>query len=83
MAEKVAVGTITHYYTNVGVAVVKLDGTLKAGDKITVEGATTNFEQTADSMQIDREPIQEAGAGQEIGLKVIEKVRTGDKIYKA
>ncbi|MAE42605.1 hypothetical protein CMO93_02445 [Candidatus Woesearchaeota archaeon] len=46
------VGKVTHYYTNIGVAVVELTGALKVGDKIRIKGATSDFEQTVDSMQI-------------------------------
>jgi len=80
--EKKLVGKVTHYFTKLGVAVVELEDTLKQGDRISIEGATTNFTQTVDSMQIDRQPVQEAGAGQSIGLKVAERVREGDKVFK-
>ena len=80
--EKKLVGKVTHYFTKLGVAVVELEDTLKQGDRISIEGATTNFTQTVDSMQIDRQPVQEAGAGQSVGLKVAERVREGDKVFK-
>jgi len=76
------VGEITHYFTNVQVAVVKLSGTLKKGDNIRVKGATSDFTQKADSMQIDRKDIEEANSGQEIGMKVKEHARQGDKVYR-
>jgi len=47
-----------------------------------IKGATTDFEQTVNSMEIDRQKIEEANAGDAIGIKVIEKVREGDKVYK-
>jgi putative protease len=81
-AKKVEIGEVTHYFTNIGVAVVKLSKKLKTGDPIKFEGATTDFEQTAGSMQIDKNSVEEAGTGQEIGLKVNERVREGDKVYK-
>ncbi|RLJ06854.1 MAG: translation elongation factor-like protein [Candidatus Aenigmatarchaeota archaeon] len=80
--EKKLVGKVTHYFTKLGVAVVELEDTLKQGDRISIEGTTTNFTQTVDSMQIDRQPVQEAGAGQSVGLKVAERVREGDKVFK-
>lgn len=82
MAEKQLVGTVTHYYTKIGVAVVELVDKLSVGDKISVEGATTNLEQTVDSMQIEHKPVQTAESGSSIGLKVIDRVREGDKVYK-
>lgn len=78
----VEIGSVTHYFTNVGVAVVKLTGALKKGDKIMIKGATSSFTQTADSMQIDRKEIAEASAGQEIGLKVKDHARQHDKVFK-
>ena len=80
--EKVVVGTISHYYPKIGVAVVELKASLKTGDKILVRGDTTNFEQTVDSMQIEHENIQFAEAGKSTGLQVKEKVREGDIIYQ-
>ena len=82
MPEKKLVGKVSHFFTNISVAVVELEDELKPGDKILIEGATTNFEQDASSMQIDRKPVEKAGAGQSIGLKVKDRVREGDKVYK-
>ena len=82
MPEKKLVGKISHFFTNISVAVIELEDELKAGDKILIEGATTNLEQDASSMQIDRKPVEKAGAGQSIGLKVKDRVREGDKVYK-
>jgi putative protease len=79
---KTKIGKITHYFTNIGVAVIELEKTLKVGDKISIEGATTKIEQTVDSMQIEKEKVQEAKKGQAIGLKVKDRVRPGDLVYK-
>jgi len=76
------VGKVTHYFTRIGVAVVELTGKLSVGDKILIQGATTNFEQTVESMQIEHENVETAEAGQSVGLKVEERVREGDRIYK-
>jgi translation initiation factor IF-2 len=81
--EKEKVGTVFTYFSKVGVAGVKLtDGSLSVGDKISIEGATTNFEQTLDSMQIDRADIETAQQGQDIGIKVKDRVRPNDVVYK-
>ena len=82
MAEKKRVGKVLHYYSNIGVAVIELEDTLKIGDKITIEGSTTNFEQEVESMQINKQPIEEATAGQQVGLKVKDKARENDVVYK-
>lgn len=76
-------GTVTHFYSNISVAVIKVEDTLKVGDKISIEGATTNFTQKIDSMQVEHEQISVAKPGDEIGMKVKDKVREGDVVYKA
>jgi putative protease len=76
------VGEITHYYTKIGVAVVELVASLSVGDVISVKGATTDFEQTVESMQIEHENIQTAKAGESIGLKLKERAREDDIVYK-
>jgi len=81
VAEKI--GKITHFFDKINVAVVELSGTLREGDKIRIKGATTDFEQTVDSMQIEHEEIKEAKKGSSIGLKVTEKVRPGDEVFLA
>ncbi|MFH2110760.1 MAG: translation elongation factor-like protein [Candidatus Bathyarchaeota archaeon] len=78
----VKVGEISHYYSNIGVAVVELADTLKVGDSITVAGATTDFTQVVRSMQIEHKQVEEAGAGDSIGLKVQDRVRKGDVVYR-
>jgi putative protease len=82
MEGKKLVGKVTHYFTKIGVAIVELSDKLKIGDEITVEGATTNIRQRVDSMQIEHKPVEEAKAGDLIGLKVVERVREGDNVYK-
>lgn len=76
------VGEVFTYFSKVGVAGIKLSGTLKVGDKIRIKGATTDFEQTLDSIQVDRNEIEEAKEGDKIGIKVKDRVREGDKVYK-
>ena len=76
------VGKVTHYYTKLGVGVVRLSGTLKAGDKIRIKGDTTDFKQNVESMQIEKDKIEEGKKGQSIGLKVKEHVRANDVVYK-
>ncbi len=82
MAEKKLVGEITHFFTNINVAVIKLKAGLKEGEKILIEGATTNLEQEAKSMQIEHKKVKAAKKGQSIGLKVKDRVREGDKVYR-
>ncbi len=81
--EEKELGEITHYFSKIGVAVVKLSSAVKQGDKIHVKGPSTDFVQIADSMQIDHKTIPEAKKGQEIGMKMALEAREKDKIFKA
>ncbi len=76
------IGHITHFFVKISVAVLELKGALKTGDRILVQGETTDFEQTVNSMQIEHENIESASAGQSVGLKVDQRVREGDRVYK-
>ncbi|MBU5537604.1 MAG: translation elongation factor-like protein [Candidatus Aenigmatarchaeota archaeon] len=82
MVEKKLVGKVTHYYNKIGVAIVELEDDLQQGDQISIEGTTTNIQQIADSMQIEHQPVKVAHKGDSIGLKVSDKVRPGDVVYK-
>jgi translation elongation factor EF-1alpha len=75
------IGRVTHFFDKIGVCVVELNDNLKIGDKISVVGATTNFEQEIESMQVDHKEVENAKKGDAIGLRVKEKVRPNDKVY--
>jgi putative protease len=77
------IGKITHYFSNIEVAVIDLTSPLKQGDKIRVVGGeATDFEQEVDSMQIDHEQVKLAKKGDSVGMKVKEKVHEGYKVFK-
>jgi translation elongation factor EF-Tu-like GTPase len=76
------IGKITHYFSKIGVAVIELTEKLKVGDTIRVVGGETDFNQTIDSMEIDRQKIEEAKKGDSVGLKIEQKVREDYKVYK-
>lgn len=77
------IGKVTHYFGNIGVAVIELADSLKVGDTIRIVGGeSTDFTQKVESMEIEHQKINEAKAGDSIGLKVKEKVREGYKVYK-
>jgi putative protease len=78
----VEVGRVTHFFSKISVAVIELRKTLKVGDTIAFKGPTTDFEQSVDSMQIEHKNVQEAEAGQSIGLKVVQRVRETDVVYR-
>ena len=77
------VGVITHYFSHIEVGVIKLSAPLKQGDEIRVVGGeSTDFNQAVDSMQVDHKEVKFAKKGDDVGLKVSEKVREGYKVYK-
>lgn len=76
------VGEVVHYFGDISVGVIKAsEGTITVGDKIRIKGATTDFEQEIESMQIDREDVEKISDGKEAGIKVDERVREGDEVY--
>lgn len=75
------VGEITHYFSKIGVCVVKVKRPLAVGDKIQIKGHTTDFIQTVESMQVEGRDVRMARKGQLVGLKVKEPTRPGDEVY--
>jgi sRNA-binding protein len=77
------IGKITHYFSNIKVAVIKLSAPLKVGDKIKVNGGeNTDFKQSVKSIEIDCKKVKLAKKGKFIGIKIDEKVREGYNVYK-
>jgi len=76
------IGKVTHYFSKVRAAVIKLKAPLAIGDTVKIKGHTTDFKQNVHSIQIDRVPINQAKKGQEIGLLVDSRVRQHDVVYK-
>ncbi len=78
-----AVGTITHYYSHLSVAVAQINkGTLRTGDVIRIKGHTTDFTQNVDSMEYEHQHVEQASAGQSVGIKVSDHVREHDIVYR-
>ena len=75
-------GTVTHYFGKLAVAVLDLKAPLTVKDLVAFRGATTNFEQEIESIQVDHQSIEVGGVGQEVAVKVKDKVRVGDTIFK-
>jgi len=75
------IGAVSTYFSNVGVAAIKLSAGLKTGDKVHVKGHTTDFETKVKSIQIERKEVKSAKKGDHIGIKVSEKVRPNDKVF--
>jgi selenocysteine-specific translation elongation factor len=80
--EEVEIGKVSDFFAKPVVAGIALSGTLKIGDKIHIRGSTTDMELAVESMQIERVTITEAKPGDLVGIKVPDRVRRGDTVYK-
>jgi translation elongation factor EF-Tu-like GTPase len=76
------IGEVTDFFARPVVAGIELTATLKVGDKIHVKGHTTDMEFVVDSMEINNVSVTQAKAGDSVGVKVSERVRRGDTVYK-
>lgn len=82
MAKNKPVGKVTHFYGNLNVAVIELEDDLAVGDRIKISGRGQESEQAVDSMQVEHNSVSQAGKGDAVGLKVDQKVKEGDLVYK-
>ncbi len=81
--ERKKIGEVFHFFGKIGVAAIRLtDGSLAVGDNVQIQGPTTNLEQTVDALQIEHAAVSTAGPGQEVGMKVRDRVREKDFVYK-
>jgi hypothetical protein len=76
------VGIVKDYFAKVGVAGIDLERPLSVGDRIHIKGHTTDLEQTVDSIQIEHAQVEVAKRGDAIGIKVPDRCRGGDVVYK-
>lgn len=77
------IGFVSNYYSKISVAAIEMtDGTVSLGDTLHFLGHTTNFESKVDSMQIEHKSVKEAKKGESVGVKISEKARRGDNVYK-
>ena len=82
MAEEL-IGNVMLFFAKPCVAAIEItSGSLSVGDIVHIKGATTDFEQKIESMEIDRKPVPSATAGQSVGIKVKDRVRQHDKVFK-
>ena len=79
---EVEIGTVSDFFSRPVVAGISLTGTLKVGDTIHIKGHTTDITLTVDSMQINNAEVKEAKLNDSVGIKVTERVRRGDKVFK-
>ncbi len=77
------IGVVTHYFGKIGVAAVEItEGELRVGDTIHIKGHTSDFRQRVDSMQVEHDSVESARAGDSIGMKISERVREHDEVFK-
>ena len=76
------IGKVTHYFNRIGVAVLELEDGLTVGDTVHISGYTTDFVQQVQSMEVDHRKMQSVGAGADVALKVDDRARADDKVYK-
>ncbi len=82
MSERL-IGTVTHYFGGPGVAVIQVtEGELHQGDTIRIVGHTSDFVEEVTSMEVEHQKVQTARAGDEIAVKVVERVRQHDQVFK-
>jgi selenocysteine-specific translation elongation factor len=82
MAEETMIGVVADFFARPVVAAIELTAPLKVGDRIHIKGHTTDLELTVDSMQVNNAPVAEAKAGEGVGVKLTDRVRKGDSVYK-
>ena len=81
--EREKIGEVFHYFSKLGVAAIRLtEGGLRVGETIQIQGPTTNLTQTVDSMQIEQTPVKSAAKGQSIGIRLKDKAREKDLVYR-
>ena len=76
------VGDVVHYYNRIGVAVLQLVEPIRVGDMLQILGYSTDFRQPVTSLQIEHELVQEAVPGEDVAMKVEQRVRRNDKVYR-
>ena len=76
------IGVVTHFYTDISVAIIKFKKNVRTGVELYFKGATTDFKETPKSMQYDHKPIAVAPKGKQVGVKVKKRVREGDEAYE-
>jgi putative protease len=77
------IGVVTHYFGEPSVAILQLErATLRVGDVIHFQGHTTDFRQTVQSLEVDHAPVSEVGPKDDFGMKVAQRVREHDVVYK-
>jgi translation elongation factor EF-1alpha len=82
MATGERIGTVVHFFNKISVVVAKLESDLKIGDTVHFHGPHTDFTQKVSSMQVEHEVVTEGAAGDEVAIKVDQRVRKSDALYR-
>lgn len=81
--KEIEVGMVADYFAKIGVVAIEITAEgIKVGDTLHFHGHTTDFTQKISSMQIEHESVEEAGVGSNVGIKVGDRVRAHDKVFK-
>ena len=79
---EVEIGRVGDFFAKISVAGIDLTGALRVGDTIHIKGHTTDLSQTVKSLQIENDAVEQAGPGDSIGIKVSDRCRKGDHVYR-
>jgi putative protease len=82
MTDGEQIGEVIHFYGKINVAVLRCEKSLKVGDKIHILGRHTDFEQEVASMQVEHQAVEEVASGSEVAIKVKQRTRRGDKVFR-
>jgi len=83
VSQEVKIGKVVNYYSRISVAAVEVTGgCLKKGDTVRFMGANTDFTQMVESMEIEKKPVEKAEKGESVGIKVKDRVRPNDLVFK-
>ena len=81
MAVEEEIGTVNDFFARPVVAGIELTGTLKVGETVHIKGHTTDITMVVESMEVNNLKVKEASAGDQIGIKVTDRVRRGDRVH--
>jgi selenocysteine-specific translation elongation factor len=76
------IGQVVDFFARPVVAAIQLTAPLKVGDRIHIKGHSTDVTVTVASMQVHNAAVQEAQAGDPVGVKITDRARKGDVVYK-
>ncbi|NOH04852.1 MAG: hypothetical protein HND47_24230 [Chloroflexi bacterium] len=78
----VQIGQVTHYFDHINVAVLSLTEAIRVGDTVHILGHSTDFRQEVTSLQVEHQPVHEAKPGDDVAMKVAQRVHVHDKVFK-